>query len=412
MITKMNYKFDSTGMRGKSFLLNTIFFSSILALSAQGLLNFVFRGTPLTVWKQALTSALLIASIFYFRSRKLAPVYAFVLFCSAMLVLASFLTEGNIQRATQHIIYYIGWLPFFAWGASIGPEYIKKYFPKILLIFIIASSIGILLQLYTPWFNFLIDAAASFQYAIANNTVKRYGFYFVASTVVLPTLFGAYTCYYISNKSTLGSLTPIPFLALAAVPTGSLAAFITVLGCALLSMSINRGSVLKSLIIYVAASAAMFIVIIMTKDHMSSSAQIQIDRVLGNDVYSESNRGRLVLWSQAIDIIAHFNPLQHMIGQGLGTTSAERLSLAVSIHGESSIFQAYLEGGLLGIFVRFLPFAMILFAYRSKIWLTANIYSLFLFISVATAPIFGAFGVQCFLGLVAGLTVNTHMKKA
>jgi hypothetical protein len=72
-------------------------------------------------------------------------------------------------------------------------------------------------------------------------------------------------------------------------------------------------------------------------------------------------------------------------------------------HGESSWFQAYIEGGIVGLLLRLLPFILLLKPINTRGYWIRFTYGISLLICCSVAPLFAAYGVQCTLGFLAGI---------
>ena len=188
-----------------------------------------------------------------------------------------------------------------------------------------------------------------------------------------------------------------------AIPTGSLAAFIMLGGAGLIMMS--RLSWKQKLLAVILLGAAVEAVLAAASGSLSS----QLGRVLASDgdaSRSASSAERFFLWAYAVDLISSFTAFQHVFGTFIGSTNGGTGGTMFSskyLAGESSFFQSYIEGGILAtFFLRAIPFLLLFFAKRDR-W-ENFCYGISLLICCATAPLMSAYGLQCVLGFVAGLS--------
>jgi hypothetical protein len=385
---------------GRSTFLNIVFAVSIFLLSAQGILNFAFKGTPLVVWKQLLVIILFAASLTSLRiGRDYVLRASFLLI--AILVVGSHFQAVDFQRIAQHILYYAGWIPFYIWGKT-GQARTQKL-ETASFVFIIISGIGLILQLYTPYLNFLKDDIAAIQYQVKFGEAQRLALYFVASTVALPTLLAFFYFVSTGHQRNLRILVSLPFLAMATLPTGSVGAFSAFACCLVLAVYALRIPIGARVALFIVGALLSLFIYEYVLDLIDPLATAQIKRVLTNNQYSESNRGRFVLWGQAMQTIGGFDFIKHISGLGLGITVADRIGIATYMHGESSFFQAYIEGGITALTLRSLPFSVILYYAIMRKNLALLIVFLSSVFSCAVAPVFGSFGIECTLGLIAGM---------
>jgi hypothetical protein len=374
-------------------------FLSLVLLSAQGVLNYVFAATPLVVWKQILIPAVFAAVLLIYRRRQDVTLSVVVAALGGVLAFYTVAAGNPTEAAIYNMFYYTGWVPFYLLGTSIDLQRNKHLITGAAFWMLTLGALGLLLQLFTSSLDFLKDTDASL-YRSRFGETQRYAFVFVASTGVMPTLLGYYRLLAIDRAAVGSRIYGVATLALSGVPTGSLSsliAFIAAVGATFVRL--RSASRLGLVIAIVLAGGALV-------TYGGDLVAVQLERITGNGVESESNQERIDLWRQALEIIGGFSPEAHLVGLGLGTTNGNYFGDAHVVHGESTFFQAYIEGGVIGLGLRIMPF-ILLFTAAIKLPKKADdlFYGFALFACCAVAPIFGMFGLSCVLGFVAGIAV-------
>jgi len=373
-------------------------FWALIVLSGQGILNYLLGNSSLSAWKQALIVACFPIALFRIKTNFDLYLSLYVLGAICILVVIGSADGVATDTLTFNSFYYASWLPFYLAGRTFNlrlhADVVRRTFAALIFI----SAVGLLLQLYTPYLDFLKDQEAAELRARFGET-QRFGFIFVTSTLVMPTLVGMYFPYLLVSRSIPSKLWTQLALVLAALPTGSLAGLIMLIasfGMTLSRMAIASAAPFMIAILLIVSSAAPF------SDELIDR---QIERMTGNTVETQSNQTRLALWQYAVDTFVEFPIEKQIFGAGLGVTNSNRASAATYAHGESSFFQALIEGGLVGLTLRLLPFALLLaYNVHRKGYTTDLAYGLGLLVCCASAPLFGGFGVQCLLGFNAGIS--------
>ncbi len=377
--------------------------ASYILLSAQGVGNYLLSNGLFSAWKQVIIVSLIVLCIFkndYMRS----PVLLFAI-VSAIVLTTNTYSEGlSLSQISYNLFFYIGWVPFFLMGQKIDLDNRQKI-GMLFIALIIISALGLWLQLTTPILDFLKTQDEA-EYRDITGDAQRFYFVYVVSTGVMPTL-AAFFCFTIIAKiKSSYQIIALIALATAALATASLAAFIMLSFCFLMLAVALQG---RSRLILVSAFGVMLISLpLLTSDTFSK----QIDRVVTNRSDSESNVGRLELWSDAVNLIGDASITELVFGYGIGSTNSNgNLKRNVLPHGESSYFQAMIEGGILGLILRLMP-TVLLFAFARRLpdRLTIFAYAAGVFICCAVAPIFSLYGVQCGLGLLSGYVAGASRR--
>jgi hypothetical protein len=377
--------------------LDSFAFFVLLLLSAQGLLNYMFRGTSLESWKQLTVVTMFLLSARLVKSRREQIIFYSAVLSGFMLFMFSIIRGIAMLDAAYNIFFYISWVPFYFFGLKCNLIHAEKKIAFWSFAIIIMSGIGLMLQLYTPYLNFLNDDVPAVEYRSQFGDAQRFGLVFVASTIVLPTLGGFFCLFTMMNGQLILKICCLIFLGIAVIATGSLGSAI-MLGGALL-IATQRMSLIPRLVFIF---CAIFLVIYLISG-ADDVIKTQLDRIATNDNQSDSNSFRILLWMNAIDLIVRGDIVQHIVGSGLGTTVEGKFGPAPLSHGESSFFQAYLEGGVLGLSLRAMPFILLLRARWAPHYAENLIYGCALFVVCSVAPLFGAYGIQCVLAYIAGI---------
>ena len=375
---------------------------SYLLLSMQGIGNYLLNSGPLSAWKQVLIGLLFIYALVRYASTRGALII-FCLLVSAVLIVNTLTLGRPLAPTIYNIFFFIGWAPFFAFAQSIDLENRAKL-GRFFVCLIIFSAVGLWLQLTTHLLDFL---KLTLEAEIRDKTgeAQRFSLVYVTSTGVMPTLAGFYCLALSARIGTLWQILATVALIVSAIPTASLAAFV-MLACSLFAFAVVARGWGRLLLIVLAGvfalAAPMF---------QSDDVAKQLARITDNTAESQSNTGRRDLWQQSVAILSDSSPREAILGHGIGTTNGNLGAGALYTHGESSYFQAAIEGGLLGLVLRFLPLYLLFVAStyvpnRSMYWL----YGIGIGICCAVAPVFALYGLQCSVGMVAGYTAGRRRR--
>lgn len=379
-----------------------IVIASYLLLSMQGIGNYLLNSGPLSAWKQVLIGLLFVyAFVRYASTRGTLTIFCLVV---AIVLIINTLTLGRPLAPTiYNIFFFVGWVPFFVFAQSIDLENRPKL-GRLFAFLIILSALGLWLQLTTHILDFLKLTLES-ELRDKTGEAQRFALVYVTSTGVMPTLDGFYCLALSARVGTFWQILATVALTVSAIPTASLAAFV-ILACCLFAFAFvarGWGRLLLIALAAVFALAAPFL--------QSDNVAKQLARISENTATSQSNSGRLELWQQSVAILADSSPREAILGHGVGTTNGNLGAEALYTNGESSYFQAAIEGGLLGLVLRFLPLFLLLIAStyvpnRAMYWL----YGIGIAICCAVAPVFALYGLQCSVGMVAGYTAGRRKR--
>jgi hypothetical protein len=272
-----------------------------------------------------------------------------------------------------------------------------------MVIVLAVSVVFTLIDFRTDLLSFLGNGDVDSAFYERLEIAKRASGLFDTSTVVMPVagamaVFGTY-----GSTSAIRSAFAVVALLTLAICTASLSALAV---CAMVSAGITakhlnlRGLLGLTILFTICAIVAPKVI----ESDEATSRQYQ--RLVENrDSGSEANYDRRTQWYLASHVIAGFTVEDHVFGKGMGSTNEGHNDSPTYGHGESSFVQAYIEGGMLGVAIRMLPF--ILFAitiFQSGMIGSVSIsfYIVAVAAAVAFAPTYGAIPLQMMLGIAVG----------
>lgn len=398
------------------------------------LLNFVLAETPLVVWKQVLSIVVTLVAIpVAARLGETAPGGSasaarrlLVALGSALAALtASSLIQGvSAARLAYALIAYGGFAAFLLFGhaaLSLGR------LPSVLRLLVVLgtfSGLGLLVDYLSPVFDFLPRSAAlTFAEAAGGEFLRRAAFLFGASTTIFP--FVALTVlasFLVLDHDPRRSVRLLALANLVVVPaglavTGSRAQLVL---CAALFVCVLAG---KAVYLRQAGFALLAAGILVAGgywalDRWASSAQGDLLASRYSDQFAEDAEGndaRYANWRAGGELLLAPPGLDSVFGVGLGRSMGMIDDGEPPIpHYESSLFQAFAEGGVLALAVRYGP-ALV------GLWFTLGpllrgsfvAYLLFVWIalycvSVTVAPTASAYHTQVafFLAVMLSLAVR------
>lgn len=372
-------------------VLSAILLTTYLLLATQGLGNTMLAGSGAVIWKQIVV-LLCFAAIATALGPEDVLASTIVLAAVVMLCLSTVIAGHTFGKAAYNAFFYVSWLPFYLFGERYDVTPRTKWMASLL---IVASAVGLWVEFTTPYLDALKEDDAAIRDLFGYD--QRLAFVFSFSTGVMPVLAVFFCLALLAGAGPGLTLALLMWLALCVIPTGSLAAVLMLVACAAMGCTAldGRGR-LAALALAVALGGAALLV-------RTDRTDIQIERILGNDAGSDSNIGRLKLWSDAVEVIGRAGVPQLLFGRGIGATNDDQFGRATFGHGESSFFQAVIEGGIVGLALRLMPLLLLLRA--SLAHPRRGLLLSFLggeFVVCCVAPILGTFGVQCGVALVAG----------
>lgn len=391
----MSYRFSST-----------LYNVTCIFLLTGGVWNWLFKGSILASWKQILIAVLHISVLFILRSKKDVRLFWSIVGIQVALVFVSIFRGLPIDSVIYNIYFYGAWLPFYFYAKYGYVNILLHRHQKALTIFIVISAIGLIVDLSSDVFNALVDREFDNDFLLEIDSAKRAAFIFTTSTLVMPIvgMLAALTLWIKYEKKSAAII--IISCTAAAVSTATLSANI-ILVLLVFGIVVNRFAD-KSKTGWITLFGLVFVFFVLAQLQVDIFDK-QLERIFTNDAKSDSNVGRLILWNAATDTIVGFNIFEHLFGLGIGVTNDRLMQSALS-HGESSLFQSYIEGGFLGLYLRLLPFWIALRHIGKKN--TVLTFPLFgYFIGICVAPIFGNAANQALMGTIAGVLVFSEMTR-
>ena len=405
--------------------------ASIILLPNHDIFNFLFQGSPLVVWKQFLSVILLGATVSYMffgisggeiglPRRLIASLLVATLFFGAFSIILGL----GMLRVAYGAIGYIG----FVGGIAFSHVILKKnYFLDILNVFFwlgLFCSVGVIFDYYTPYFDFLPrSGGVGIEEQAANDYLRRASFLFGTSTIVYPFLS---FCVISSAMQFLRFHVLIYFLrflllAMIAIGamylTGSRAGFflmLTLFGGVLFFVSQAFSNKIKLFFAFFAVFVFPLVIYFALEVFNQGEMADRYSSTFTSD--SEGNDHRFYVWQLGMQLFGDFG-LVSIIGKGLGSSLGMiDDGYAYTSHFESSIFQSFSEGGVIGLFLRFFPILVMIFVglYRRRSLAPVEkilfFWVILYFLSVSTSPTAGAYHTQFVYFLVCGLLLSNKTK--
>lgn len=375
------------------------------------IINYSFSGSFLSIWKQLICSILIFLLFLIFHKKKLTFRKGFsdVIFLCLLLyffLFYSIFSGSGLLRSIYAIFFYIGcvsfiYLPHFS-------QNINRIL-KIIFYTSFISCIGIVIDYLFPIFNFLKDVDLEFQ--IETDSFVRASFFYGASTLAIQhILFGLFAGYLLLNHNKTAKLYFIFLLFIiisivAIMLTGSRAAIgIYIIGLLIIIFKIFSGSInLKLIPIFLILFSFIFY------QNIVEFFEFFMPRIQSAfSLIDSGNSHRLSRWEEALALFTKDFP-NNIFGHGIGTTLGNLDSSAkYSTHYESSFFQAFYEGGYIGLLTRYYVFIMsiayaVLRPIKSNLINLMIAYQVLFFLSTAVAPTIGAFHNQMLYFLSYGI---------
>ena len=382
------------------------------------LFNYILADTPFVVWKQLIVAgAWLYAIRIDLRSKKY---YRSILAGFATLILIAWsmvMCNVYVDIAVFNSFLYFSWVPVFVILSENKDDIVvaaKRYQYYALFLFV-ASIFGLYIDWYTDYFNWVEKQVSSVSLLESIGTARRASFFFIASTMVIPLVAAPGIIFYLANPSNSRGALISTGLLLAVLPTGSGSSMVVAAICCV-GLFVAGGSV--HLVRSFLAMSLVLAIIFFGSNFSDNRTQLQMERLFtAVDSETESNVGRVDFWQIAMNDISAMSGAELILGNGLGVTNDNKGNIALYSHGESSFFQAMIEAGIVGVFSRLLPFALIFsffilnFRVRALREIRSHLVVIFWaaasLLAIATAPTFGNIPFQAVLGFMLA-ALATH----
>lgn len=416
-------------MTGQSLFIYLGFFSLFL-LPNHDFFNFIVVGTPLIIWKQFLAALLYILALSLVILNRNGPrilkregrLLLMLTVNALILVVMSFVMGLSAHRVIYGLIAYIGFSGMLIFPFTISKFCSEETVFKVVAIIAYIASIGIILDYFTPALDFLPRSNGNeFKAGSSGIHLRRAAFLFGASTTVFQYLSFGLISFAILFFRRNGFSKPFWLFSFLIISTSAI--FLTGSSSNVFLYSLLAAFILLFLIrskglgrkmrllgpILIMGSLVPSILVAYVPQYLDLLAKYQ-------NVISSSTGGnniRFLRWSQGLELFNNFR-LESIVGHGLGSTlGMVKDGFDYSTHYESSFFQAYYEGGILGLLLRYVPLIYTLFAlakspvrHDPKILLIC-VWLIFYAISTSVAPTAAAYHTQAIYFLACGLILRS-----
>lgn len=406
----------------------------IFLLPNHDLFNFVFSGTPLTIWKQALFSIMFgLAFRWSNQSGRVESadevkkkIILILSAASVFFLLYSMALGLSATRVVYSLMSYFGLLGFLYFSSLVSCDKERFTVYKAIAILSVISSIGLLIDYFTRIFFFLPRASGiAIEYLDFHGITNRAAFLFGASTTVVQfQAFGLMVSALLCARR-YSSLRFLLFMSVACLNlvsvylTGSRSAFfIQVFFFFILFFVATSGRFGSLHRIFMLVSVVM--IVFLGFDFRAFSIfednWERFSAVLSSQ--DEGNSHRFTRWLEGLSLMGTLTP-EWFFGNGVGSTNGIIVDgFPTSTHFESSVLQAFFEGGFGLVFLRYYCalVAIWVFFSRSKKktreqWALV-IFLVVHFVSTAVAPTFGAYHTQMVYFLASGLLISLSLSSA
>ena len=395
-----------------------------LVLPLHDIFNYLFSGTPLVVWKQLL-ALFLILSFFYFieavragdGNLKFVKILSrFLVYIVLFWIIASFVSGISPRRIVYGLFAYIGFISFLV-AAYVGelrgkPLFLFQIFQWLSII----CSAGVVIDYLAPFLDFLPRSSGiDYDTQISKGYLRRGAFLFGTSTTIFPFLsLGVLSggVIYLNNpkpKQALIALFSMAAALSACYASASRANLLLMVGFAAIFSIVVFGN--RRFIKLIPFLFLFVVVFWMFEISGGSLFQDAILRSRYEDVFSEDSVGnttRFSAWARGLELFLSFR-IEVFLGSGVGTTlGMVNDGFRSAGHFESSFFQAFYEGGLVGLFARFLPGVFALYylissgVFLKSLGLLTFSWIVFYLASVVSAPTAAAYHTQMVYFFVCG----------
>ncbi|WP_170164747.1 O-antigen ligase family protein [Thiocapsa rosea] len=403
-------------------------FASIILLPNHDIFNYLFKGTPLFIWKQALAFMLLVTSIQYASRmansligsssvRKLGSILIYLIVFAALLGLANGL---SLIRVAYGSIAYVGFMGMMVFASLVVQ---RKMLHTVLNTFVFLGlfiGCGLIFDYFTSYLSFLPRAAdLSITEQLDGGHLRRVGFFLGSVNVGFPFLSFCLVAAALVLKKRRNSAALLRYsslllvLILGTYLTGSRSSIMLLISFAMiLTVLAFKGlSLSKKFQFFIYAAAALPFVMtyassfVFQADMLMARYSNALDQsALGNDL-------RYVVWQEGLALFQ--DAKLYVVGNGVGSSLAMIQDGFTSTgHYESSFFQSFSEAGLAGLVIRYFPgvYCIWLLIFRgcriSFVEKSLLLWLVFYVVSVSGAPNAAAYHTQMTYFFVVGLSLH------
>lgn len=400
---------------------------ALCLLPNHDLLNWLFAGTILVAWKQALVAviSILAASLLFSRfrpeeRRRLLPIKRLVtslLLITTILILASYANSLTTYRILYGAVGYTGCVGFMVVPVGMRGQTRTDTLLRVAAYVGIIGCLGLITDYFTSYCSFLPrvnEYTAAFESRM--ESLRRAAFLFGASTIIYPFLSFSLLAAAILLKGSGGRKGAALMFALcllvpaATFLTGSRATFLlsasfAVVCLTLLSRSM-RGytAVMFTLVVLVCISAVPGAIV----QHIPQASMLIQRYQEASKVDAAGNELRFSAWKDALQLFTTLG-WDDAVGVGLGSSIRMNDGRQQTSHYESSFFQSYSECGILGLVLRYFPGVIalwtLLFKRRAElsIQVLGTAWFALYFMNVSTSPTAAALHTEMVYFLTVGV---------
>lgn len=401
------------------------------------LFNYIYSGTPLVAWKQFLAFVLLLFAFDWALrinptnradavKKKLLLAY---LSLGTMFVIYAYVLGLSSYRIFYGMMSYSGLAGFIYFSSLVDNEGARIKIYRAMALLTIIGSAGLFIDYYTDLFSFLPRSRGlALEYFDLHDAERRAAFLYGASTLVFPfQAFGLLSMSFICARkaSWVGFISYNVFAVIVIIGiylTGSRAAFYLMIlaymvGYRVVSRGVNIGA--KYLIVTGVLTSGFLLGFLSGYDFsglgaLPDGSDRYIEVVSGQD---EGNSHRFLRWSQGLELMVNIS-FEWFLGHGVGTTiGGVSDGVKTSTHYESSVLQAFYEGGFVLIIYRYLAAIVAIGVYvfhtryRIREATALALYICLVGVNTAVAPTFGAYHTQMVYFLSCGLLISLCYRK-
>lgn len=414
---------------------NTIYFlfmTGVVLLPLSTPINLFFQGSILTIWKQALSALLTILSVLYLaRSshwhKNIRYTISVILCVASVVIMWMFTSYVGDNLSAQRVLYavfaYIGFLPYILLPAIAIKRGKFHELIKLYSLVAVICGVGLILDYFLNITGILY---ATFGADTSNIAVERYGFALIRASFPFESpstgygflsigMIFNYIAYIHSKKLAertlfiLGMATI--FVGCILTATRAIWVLITIIILSIVFIELKRMFRYRKSVLLLLCLVTL---LSLGKNYFPDieQADILLERALYATSYrGEANEFRFNIWRRGMDMVGTFDS-SFFFGHGLGSTMGQiNDGFRAHTHYESSFFQAFYEGGVVGIFVRYFWYLVALAglmrggAGDSRVNILLSVWLFLYFLATATSPTAGAYHGQMALFTVVGMTM-------
>lgn len=407
----------------------------IITLPNHDLINFLFAGTPLVVWKQGLTGFLAALTIVFVHRYGALPELrtskhvVMLTFLASIPALFFAVTASDISAMSlaYGCFFYLGGVGGILYGANLKR---LKYYDRILNVVIrvgILSSFFVIIDYFTNIFSFLPRESLTMEEVVWSEHLHRAAGLFGASTLVAPFLLfsiAAGMIRFMRTKRIFDAITAGTLIVLclgAIFLSGSRAGMLTSIALVILLLSLTLWYVRFShtwLLLLVVGGVGYLV----SSLNIASGFVRQLGYLAQRYMFAfasdaAGNEMRYSVWQECLDKLSEMS-VYSVFGTGFGSSSGT-FGEALVPHCESSLFQSLLEAGPIGFAIRYGPGLLAIGVTLRRAFSRGGRYEFFekmilviwilgYFALISTSPTAGALHNQFIYMMVSGILLSSQ----